>query len=129
MNTIRKELEFPAPPEGWEIDRYGRPKTGEMFHVGFGWRECIESNQRATSGYLIARRKQSPAEWANAQPDLAALARVLPVDTRLVLCTGKNHYLELGRDHMLDVFTLHADYAGQDTSPVVCRRSRWEDTP
>lgn len=95
MSTIRKELEFPAPPEGWEVEGYGLAEPGEIFLDSDGkWKPCGE---RLKSLYFfVARKKQSPAEWANAQLDLAALARVFPMGTLLRLGLDGRHVLQGG---------------------------------
>lgn len=124
MSTVRKELEFPAPPEGWEIDRYGYPSLGDFCHVSGGWLEAgvdaVPLDMRRP--YLIARKKQSPAEWANAQPDLAALARILDSDSHLYLYQSGSH--EMGRDcPCVNV----PGFTGPNESRIEIQDGKWKD--
>jgi hypothetical protein len=70
-------IEVPAPPDGWEYTEYRTPNEGENY-----LRPCGEIGLAAfdftNEQYLIARRKQSLASWANEQPDLQAYARLFP---------------------------------------------------
>lgn len=121
MNTIRKELEFPAPPEGWEIDRYGLPAMGEKYHSGGEWWD-VKVPDTFNPCYLVARKKQSPAEWANAQPDLAALARILDSDSHLYLYQSGSH--EMGRDcPCVNV----PGFTGPNESRIEIQDGKWKD--
>ena len=127
MSAIRKELEFPAPLEGWEIDRYGRPDFGEMFHDTAGWFffEGTAARYATEACYLIARKKQSPAEWANAQPDLAALARIVDEGTDLYLNQSGEHNLGYRDAPGVTVF----GFTGESGSHVESRHNIWRDAP
>ena len=124
MNTIRKELEFPAPPEGWEIVGYGEPRIGNKVHESGGWRD-VSPGHLLSACYLIARKKQSPAEWANAQPDLAALARIVEEGTDLYLNQSGEHNLGYRDAPGVTVF----GFTGESGSHVESHHNVWRDVP
>ena len=72
--------------------------------------------------YLVARKKQSPAEWANAQPDLAALARLLEPGITLRLTTDGDHVLQL-LEGFLTIYKSGSPYG----TLVVGTNLKWED--
>lgn len=123
MSTIRKELEFPAPPEGWEIAWYGNPALGEKYHDALGWHDYLRPVSETC--YLIARKKQSPAEWANAQPDLAALARIVEEGTDLYLNQSGEHNLGYRDAPGVTVF----GFTGESGSRVESHHNVWRDVP
>ena len=97
----------------------------EAFHSTGDWHILSPTDSgRRSACYLIARKKQSPAEWANAQPGLAALARFLESDSHLCLYQSGSH--EMGRDCPEIILR---GFTGPDGSRIEIQNGKWKDTP
>lgn len=62
--TIKIEIEIPAPPEGWGEVEYRKPRRGEMYYAGVKWMNCRFS---AKMSYPVARKLSPlwtpPPQW------------------------------------------------------------------
>ena len=69
--TIKIEIEIPAPPEGWGEVRYGRASQGEMIldKLAASWLMC---EVQSISSYIVARKL--PPLWTP-PPELVAVLK------------------------------------------------------
>jgi hypothetical protein len=76
---MKATIELPDLPDGWEVVGIAIPQKGDKFLTAYfgSWAECL---QDWLSFGIVARRKQTLADWANEQPDLKVLARLLSDD-------------------------------------------------
>ena len=76
---MKATIELPDLPDGWEVVGHVVPKEGDMYLNDVKIAEWIvcDHSEFDRAFYITARRKQTLADWANEQPDLQVLARLL----------------------------------------------------
>lgn len=95
--TAKKTITIDVPdglPDGWECVGYGKPVNGyTMHHYAGVW--GLTSGSGWSNDYLIARRTETAADWANKQPRLTALLQFVKDDLHVVrLHLDGEHRLE-----------------------------------
>ncbi len=113
-------------PNGWECCGYGKPIQGEtMHHVDNGERSFWKETNAQDLGdcFLIARRVETAADWANKQPRLTALLQFLRDDYHsLCLYNDGEHHLSDG-----EVVKVYAERAPREytTKWIKVQSGKW----
>jgi len=77
METVKVTIEVPKPPDGYEVVGLLVPIPGDYIWLQSKW-SLVGTNHCGVSTWLVARRKQTLAEWMNAQPDFLVVAKMFP---------------------------------------------------
>lgn len=74
METVKVLIEVPKPPDGYEVVGPGWTSIDSLWLFSGKW---LKGHDVYYSG-CIAKRKQTLAEWMNAQPDFQVVAKMFP---------------------------------------------------
>lgn len=123
--TAKKQITIDVPdglPDGWECVGYGRPGRNVMVHTSFGW--CDGLGYRDELVYLIARRTETAADWANKQPKLTILASMVVPSCRLEIYGDGSCLLraDMGISLIVHVERFDGKYVGKS---IVSRSGKW----
>lgn len=74
METVKVTIEVPKPPDGYEVIGPAIARKGDLRLFHGCWDHVYDEHFCG----CVARKKQTLAEWMNAQPDFQVLARMMP---------------------------------------------------
>ena len=117
-------IEIPAPPEGYEAVWPGMAQDGDFAYLAVGAGEFKWRQVNVGTYPVLARPRQSPATWANAQPVLSLVAKMCSGFLKLRIRGNHDFY-----DASDDSAWLHAEpcppeFDGKTIKP---KNGKWVD--
>lgn len=119
------DIKIPAPPDGMEIVQSGVAQAGDLRLISSGefyrWREACEGVEYV----IIARKKQTAADWANKQPLLGVLAKMChPNGFATIHADGKCCIRDCGGAAFLVAEKCPIEFNGEKLKP---KGGKWVD--
>lgn len=116
-------IEIEAPPEGYEAVGPGMAQDGDFAYLAVGAGEFKWRQVNVGTYPVLARPRQSPATWANAQPLLSVVAKVCLGEVRIsedgVHSLGDNE-----NEAWIDAEQCPSEFHGKT---IVAKDGKWVD--